>query len=190
MKQKKELTGKRVLKIALLVVVAAIFLFCFMLYASVKTKSTSLNKITPFQEILNKPLTLVRDVELFIEEFPTNDDFPHLITDRYQRNYQYLHERLTIEVPDARFIVKIPTGQQVVFSKATMYTNGVSGSSKPCLFGTIDYNGKKYKVEYQWGDQSIGRRFDKIPESWSFAMAPWQTKIDLTFYKLPIAQWW
>jgi len=110
MKQKKELTGKRVLKIALLVVIGAIFLFCFMLYATVKTKSTSLSKITPFQEIINKPLTLVRDVELFVEEFPSNDDFPNLITDRYQRNYQNLHERLTIEEPDAKFIVKIPAG--------------------------------------------------------------------------------
>lgn len=71
-----------------------------------------------------------------------------------------------------------------------MYTNGVSGSSKPCLFGTIEYAGKVYKVEYQWGDQSIGRRFDKIPESWSFPMAPWQSAIDLKFYKLPIAEWW
>lgn len=190
MKQKKELTGKRVLKIALLVVIGAIFLFCFMLYATVKTKSTSLSKITPFQEIINKPLTLVRDVELFVEEFPSNDDFPNLITDRYQRNYQNLHERLTIEEPDAKFIVKIPAGQQVVFSKATMYTNGVSGSSKPCLFGTINYGGNEYKVEYQWGDQSIGRRFDKIPESWSFPLAPWQSTIDLKFYKLPIAEWW
>ncbi|WP_160366903.1 hypothetical protein [Sphingobacteruim zhuxiongii] len=190
MKQRKEITGARVLKIALLEIFGGISLFCFLLYMTVKTKSTSLQKEEPFQAILNKPQTLLRDVELFDEELSTNDDFPNIMTDQYQHNFTNLQGRLKIPKPDVTYIAKIPAGQQVVFRKAIMYTNGVSGGSTPCLFGTIRYNDREYKVEYQWGDQSISRRSDNIPESWSFAMAPWQPAIDLTFYELPIAEWW
>lgn len=189
-KQKKEWTGPRVVKVFFLVVLVGIVLFCFLLFLTIKTKSTSLVKKEPYSQVLNKPLTFLRDIYLIDYEYRMKDDYPLLMLDPHHPSFRSYVDAFKEDPPQGIYVAKIPAGQHVIFTNAVMYTNGVSGGSTPCLFGEINYQGTVYKVSYHWGDQSISRNFDHIPESWSFPMAPWQSKLDMKYYELPTAQWW
>ncbi|MDX3917419.1 MULTISPECIES: hypothetical protein [Olivibacter] len=119
-----------------------------------------------------------------------NTDYPFILLDSLHPQWQYVEERKNMAVPDLEEIVTFPAGTKLRIEKAVQYTNGVSGSSYPTVFGSISTNGKSYKMGYQWGKIDIGKSFDKIEKCWHFHQAPWQQKTDTAFYALPIANFW
>lgn len=156
----------------------ALLVFTFLLYFTIKTKSTSLNTYTPFKEWIGKTVLLKRETFLFQEADPMNTEYPYLLLDT-------LEDR-----SDIKEVALITIGTKLTIEKAIMYTNGVSGSSFPVLFGSLDDGSKIYPIAYRWGDESLSRRFDKIEARWKFELAPWQDIPDTTFYSLPEAKWW
>ncbi len=48
------MTGKRILKVVAALIAGGILLFIFMLYATIKTKSTGIDKYPPFREWVGK----------------------------------------------------------------------------------------------------------------------------------------
>lgn len=173
-----------------IVVLVAVIGFVFILYATIKTKSTSLNKYEPFKEWIGQTVTLNKVTILFKDKIPMNDnsDYPYMLLDSLHPQWRYIEEQK--EIGDIEEIISFPAGTQLRFDKAIQYTNGVSGSSYPTIFGTIIYNGQNYKIGYQWGTMDIGKSFDKIEKCWQFHQAPWQTSADLNFYALPTAMFW
>jgi len=186
------MTAKKIMGIIALVFCGGIGLFIFMLYATIKTKSTNINTNKPFKEWVGQTVTLNRQTFLFEENIRmnTNGRYPYTLLDSLHPQWQYVEERKNLAEPDLVEITSFPTGTKLRIEKATQYTNGVSGSSYPTVFGTIHHNGQEYKIAYQWGTQDIGRRFDKIKESWKFHQAPWQTQQDTVHYALPDAKVW
>ncbi|WP_163516999.1 hypothetical protein [Gelidibacter japonicus] len=184
------MTTKKIMGIIAGVVIGGIGLFVFMLYATIKTKSTSLNKYEPYKEWLGKTVTLNKETVMFKERdyMVLNSKYPYTLLDSLHPNWQYLHDLEALG--DVVKITSFPAGTQLALEKAIQYTNGVSGSSDPILFGTVNHNGKAYKVGYPWGKQDISKALDQIPESWKFHQAPWQTEQDTAYYALPRANWW
>ena len=173
-----------------LVIVAGAGFFIFILYATVKTKSTSIEAYAPFNEFVGKTLTLQRETVLFREKMPTYDNsaYPDILLDNKHPRWQYIAQLENLG--DIKKIVKFPAGTKFTAEKAVQYTNGVSGFSYPTIFGTVFYDGTKYKIAYQWGDIDISRSLDKIDKCWRFHQAPWQDKQDTAFYTLPKARFW
>lgn len=174
----------------ILLVVAGIGLFIFILYATVKTKSISINKYEPFRTWIGKTVTLNRQTILFKEQLNINDKYPYRLLDSLHPYWQWFSDRSTMQEPDAWQVTIFPVGSIVKIEKAIQYTNGVSGSSSPMLFGTMNDGKTTYKIGYQWGKQDISKDFDGIKKCWEFHQAPWQEKRDTAFYELPEAGWW
>ena len=83
----------------------------------------------------------------------------------------------------------LPKASMVHFQNAIVYTNGVSGSSQPYLFGLVNDRGNGYSVAYQWGVNKPEKWMYGDKSSWQFPMAPWQNKPDTAYYSLPKG-WW
>ena len=108
--------------------------------------------------------------------------------DSMHPKWQYVNEQKTIG--DLHEVATFPAGTTFIVDKVIQYTNGVSGSSYPTVFGKIVITGKEYKVGYQWGERSMQKSYDKIAKCWQFHQAPWQDKRDTAFYALPTANFW
>lgn len=173
-----------------LVIIGGIGLFIFFLYATIKTKSTNISKYPPFQEWVNKTVILNKETTVFEEKIKmnANSKYPYILLDSLHPRWEYIQQQE--EIGDVTKIKIFPAGTKLILEKAVQYTNGVSGSSYPTIFGTLKSNGKEYKVGYQWGEINLSRYFDKVPESWQFHQAPWQPEKDTTYYALPKADWW
>lgn len=182
-------TGK-IMGIIALVIVGGIGLFIFFLYATIKTKSTSLDKYDPFKEWVGNIVTLDKEVVVFEEKVKMNSNskYPYVLLDSLHPRWEYIREQE--EIGDVTEIKIFPAGTKMMLEKAIQYTNGVSGSSYPTIFGTITDNDKAYKVSYQWGEQDVAKSHYKIEKSWKFHQAPWQTEQDTAYYALPRADWW
>lgn len=159
------MTTKRIIGIVALVILAVLIGFIFILYATIKTKSTSLNKFEPYKQWIGKTVVLNKETVLFKESIPMidNSDYPYVLLDSLHPRWRYVEEQK--KMGDIEEIIGFPAGTQLRFDKAIQYTNGVSGSSYPTIFGTIIYNGKDYKVGYQWGERDITKAFEKIGKS-------------------------
>lgn len=186
------MTAKKIMGIAALVIIVGIIGFVFFLYATIKTKSTSLNQYEPFTEWVGKTVTLNKKTVLLKEKIPMNDnrDYPYILLDSLHPRWQYVEEQKNMTEADLEEVAIFPSGTTLKLEKAIQYTNGVSGSSYPTIFGTITANGHTYKAGYQWGTMAIGKSLDKIEKCWQFHQAPWQDKADTAFYALPTAKWW
>ncbi|RAV28962.1 hypothetical protein DN748_11275 [Sinomicrobium soli] len=173
-----------------LVIVGGAGLFLFMLYATIKTKSTNIDQYEPFKEWVGKTVTLDKETVVFEEKIRmvTTNKYPYTLTDSLHPDWQYIHNME--ETGDAVRITSFPAGTKLKLEKAVQYTGGVSGSSEPMLFGTINDGEKAYKVGYQWGKTDLNIDFDKIEKSWLFHRAPWQEEQDTAHYALPRAEWW
>lgn len=184
------MTVKKMMGIVALAITGGIGLFVFILYATVKTKSTGLNKYEPFKEWIGKTAVLNKETVLFKEKIRINDnsEYPYILLDSLHPRWQYMEEQKNIG--DIEEITRFPAGTKLKLEKAVQYTNGVSGSSYPTVFGSIATNGKTYKTGYQWGQIDIEKSFDKIEKCWQFHRAPWQSKRDTAFYALPTAKFW
>ena len=182
----------KVIKILALVIFGGIGLILFILYATVKTKSTSLKNYDPYKELIGERLVLQKETYLFKDETSMipNGDFPYTLMDDLHPRWAYYQEGKEISEVDIKEILRFPKGVAFHVEKAIQYTNGVSGSSTPTLFGTIDYQGKTYKIFYPWGERDIDKAFRKVPECWLFHQAPWQDRADTTWYALPTANIW
>ncbi len=186
------MTVKKVMGIIALVIIGSIGLFVFMLYATIKTKSTSISQYAPFEEWVGKTVTLNRETVLYKEKIPVynNSNYPYILLDSLHPQWLYAQEQKKQPDPDLEEIQIFPAGTPLKVEKAIQYTNGVSGFSTPYLFGTINFEGNLYKTGYQWGQMSIGKSLDKIEKCWYFHQAPWQNRQDTTFYMLPTAGLW
>ncbi|WCM43327.1 hypothetical protein MG290_06610 [Flavobacterium sp. CBA20B-1] len=185
------MTTKSIVKIAALVIGLGVILFAFMLFASIKTKSSSLNNHEPYKNWVGKNVTLQKETVLFIDRmYDDNDDYKYTLLDSLHPQWQSVDERKNLPAPDLEEIVKFPAGTQFKLEKAIQYTNGVSGFSTPYIFGTILHNGKTYKTGYQWGTLDLAKSMDKEKKSWHFHQAPWQDSKDTAFYELPTAKLW
>src|SRR5690606_39531762 len=94
------------------------------------------------------------------------------------------------QIGNLQEIIQFAEGTRLNLENAIQYTNGVSGSSYPMIFGTITAHGKSYKIGYQWGTLDIGKRMNKVEKCWQFHQAPWQANVDMNFYALPTANFW
>ena len=185
------MTISKILKIGVLIFVVGLIIFAFILFATIKTKSTSLNEYEPYKEWIGKTVTLNKETVLFIDKmYNYNNDYPYALMDSLHAQWPYIDERKNLPQSDLEEIIKYPVGTKLTLEKAIQYTNGVSGSSSPVIFGTIIYNEKSYKISYQWGERDVSKAFDKIEKCWQFHQAPWQDKRDTAFYALPIAKLW
>lgn len=170
-------------------IVLAIALFCFILYATVKTKSKNVGQYEPFKEWVGKTVVLKRETVLFKEK-NAKGRYPYLLADSLHPQWPYIQDRKNLTDPDLAEVMKFPTGAKLEIERATQFTNGVSGASSPTISGTLHSGGKLYKISYQWGEMDIAKFFDKIEKCWQFHQAPWQDKTDSAFYALPQAAWW
>lgn len=170
-----------------MIAVVIIVGFIFILYATTKTKSTSLNKYEPFKVWVDKTVTLNKETVLFKDKIPMNNnsDYPYMLLDSLHPKWQYVDERKNIG--DLEEIATFPAGTVLKLEKAVQYTNGVSGFSYPTIFGTITMNGKTYKIGYQWGERDLNKVSEKIERQWYFHQAPWQSSVDTNYYTLPKA---
>lgn len=175
-----------------LVCIGGLVLFGFLLYATIKTKTTNLNKYEPFNEWIGKTVILNKQTVLFKDKMYMNgnSDYPYALLDSMHPQWQYIEERKNLSEPDLEEITTFPAGTELRLEKAIQYTNGVSGSSYPTIFGSIRYHGETHKIGYQWGTMDLGKRFDKVEKCWQFHQAPWQEKADTAFYALPTANFW
>jgi len=186
------MTIKKVMSIIAVVIAGGIGLFVFVLYATIKTKSTSLDQYEPFKEWVGKTVTLYGETVLFEEKVKMNSDptYPYMLLDSLHPQWQYAEERQHMPEPDLEKITVFPAGTKLKIEKAIQYTNGVSGSSYPTVRGTIIQDGREYRMGYQWGHRDIGKAYDGIEKCWSFNQAPWQTRQDTAYYALPEAKLW
>jgi len=176
--------------IILLVGVLGLLMFGVILYATIKTKTSSLNKVAPFDKLIGQTVRLNREAYLMQEIPARNDDYPFVLMDPEHENFQWYIDRTVIDPPETVILDTIPAGTPITFEKAIVYTNGVSGHSTPCIFGRLVINGKDYRVEYSWGKLDLAKWFDQEKKSWKFWRAPWQEAPDTTYYEIPAAQWW
>lgn len=186
------MTAKKIMGIITLVIVGCIGLFSFFLYATIKTKSTNLDKYDPFKEWVGNTVTLDKETVVFEEKIKMNPNskYPYVLLDSLHPRWEYIREQK--EIGDVTEIKIFPAGTNLTLEKAIQYTNGVSGASYPTIFGTItETDGDNaYKVGYQWGEQDIAKSHYKIEKCWHFHQAPWQDEPDTAHYALPIAAWW
>lgn len=173
-----------------LVIIGGIALLGFIIFVTVKTKSTSINKYEPFKEWVGKTVTLNKKTVLFKDkvEIYHNSSYPYMLLDSLHPKWQYVKEQKAIG--DLVEINRFPPGTTLKLEKAIQYTNGVSGFSYPTIFGKIIVSGKEYKTGYQWGEMDIAKKFDKVEKYWQFHQAPWQEEKDTAFYALPTATFW
>lgn len=183
---------KKVLFILGGVFLLGILLFGFFLYIAIKTKSTDVSDDPPFQNWVGKTVELNQGILIFNEKLKshTDQDFLYEFTDSLQPKWQFVSEQIQSNNSDFKKIGRFPKGSTFTIEKATLFTNGVSGSSSPYLFGRISDGTQSYKVGFRWGEQSLTRFFDDVDQQWKFPQAPWQNKIDTTYYALPEANWW
>ncbi|GAA4800025.1 hypothetical protein GCM10023231_30980 [Olivibacter ginsenosidimutans] len=182
---------KKIMGIIVFVAISGIVFFIFILYATIKTKSTNINQYPPFKEWVGKTVMLNKETIVFkenITKMNPNDKYPYTLLDSLHPRWEYLREQE--KLGDVTKINVFTAGTKLVLEKAVQYTNGVSGFSSPTLFGTINDGNKEYKIGYQWGQMDIGKWFDKIEKCWQFHQAPWQDRPDTAFYALPEAKIW
>lgn len=186
------MTGKRILKTTIGLIVGGIFLFAFFLYATIKTKSTGIDKYPPFREWVNKKVVLNRETVVVKEKIRsiTNGIYPYTLLDRLHPDWEYVQSKIELSDPDIEEIRVFPAGTELILEKAIQYTNGVSGSSYPAMFGTIGRGEDAYKVGYQWGKCDVAKNHYGIKECWKFNQAPWQEQPDTAYYALPKAERW
>lgn len=188
-----QLTFGKFLWKALLGVLIIGALISFLIYATVKTKSTSLDQVAPFSSLIGETVVLQQDVDLLREvelKLYTHDAYPYLMTHLGHARYQQHQDRMANAPSEIELVVRIPAGTEVTFEKAVNYTNGVSGFSYPSLFGTLSHEGKQYKVDYVWGEEMIGLNMKDKEETWRFAQAAWQDKVDENYYAVPKGNVW
>ena len=169
---------------------ALVLLVGFLVYATIKTKSTSLNAYAPYKEWIGKRVTLNKAIVLLKEKVPVVDypDYPYVLLDSLHPQWQYVQEQK--DMADVEEVAAFPAGTTLQLEKAVQFTNGVSGSSYPILFGTLNAKGNTYKIAYPWGSMDIAKRMYKVDKCWSFHQAPWQDSRDTAFYALPTADFW
>ena len=169
-----------------------LLLFGLLLYMTIKTKSTDVSREKPFQEWVGKSVILKNEILIFNEKLKshTDEDYPYEFLDSLQPKWQFVNEQLRSGNPDVEEIKRFPKGSTFTIEKATLFTNGVSGTSSPYLFGRISDGTKTYQVGFRWGEQSMSRFFDDVEEQWKFPQAPWQNQTNSKYYALPEANWW
>jgi hypothetical protein len=192
LKLMKEMSLKKMAGIVALVVLGGLGGFVFLIYATVKTKSRNISSYKPFVEWVGTSVELSKETIVFKDRIGLNgnDDYPYILLDSLHPQWQYIDQRKSLPDPDLVEIARFPSGTIVKFEKAVQYTNGVSGSSYPTLFGKISKNDAVYAIGYQWGEIDMTKYFDKIDECWKFHQAPWQDSRDTAFYSLPTANIW
>lgn len=183
--KKKQMIGVIALSIA-----GGVGILAFIIYATVKTKSTNISKFEPYNEWVGQTVTLDRPAILFQENIPMvdNNDYPYILLDSLHPKWLYIDEQK--QIGNLQEIIQFAEGTRLNLENAIQYTNGVSGSSYPMIFGTITAHGKSYKIGYQWGTLDIGKRMNKVEKCWQFHQAPWQANVDMNFYALPTANFW
>lgn len=166
--------------------------FIFIIYATVKTKSTGLNSCQPFKELIGKTVVLNKETYLFSDHENTthNADFPYTLMDDLHPLWSYYQECKNLPHVDITEITSFPRGTKFQIKKAVQYTAGVSGASYPTLFGSIQHKGQLYKVSYQWGKQDFYKASNEAEKYWVFHQAPWQNTRDTASYVLPTANFW
>lgn len=176
--------------IIVLVVIGGIGLLIFIIYATVKTKSTAIGKYEPYRMWIGQTVRLNKETYLFKEKIRMGDNrqYPYTLLDSLHPQWQYVRDQEAIG--DVTEIMTFPEGTPLKLERAIQYTNGVSGFSDPTIFGTITYQGKEYKAGYQWGNKNMSRSYDRKEDCWQFHEAPWQDQADTTFYALPTANFW
>ena len=181
---------KKAIRILILVITVSLLLFGFLLYSTIKMKTRNISEMQPFATYVGDKLNLQRTVWLFQEKEPVDSKYPLVLLDSLNPSFQWYHDRIKLQNPEVKLIKKITEGTSLQFDKVIMYTNGVSGTSTPRMFGELQDAGQTYRVEYSWGDQSFARMLDKEEKTWYFGLAPWQSTKDTAFYELPIAEFW
>ncbi len=165
-------------------------LFIFFLYATIKTKSTSLHQVAPFKQYINQTVITNQDIFLMTEKDVPDGKFPYIVLDSAYAGFQWYVDRSKLSPPEVTLLDTIPAGSSITFTKAVNYTNGVSGLSKACLFGKITLQDKEYLIYYPWGKRSERMWLEGKYDQWEFRLAPWQTEKDTNYYTVPDAQYW
>ncbi|QQT27656.1 hypothetical protein [Sphingobacterium spiritivorum] len=183
---------KKIVIILAMLAAGGIGLFIFILYATVKTKSTDISTYSPFKEWVGKTVTLKKEMFLLEQDKNQIEEpvYPYLLIDSLHPQWQYAEAQKNNSNSDIKIIGKIPVGSKLSIEKAKQYTNGVSGFSQPALLGTLKNGEKEFKISFEWGDQNISKAMDGIEASWLFQQAPWQETKDTSYYILPQAKWW
>ena len=184
------MTGKKFIRNAILMIIGAIGGLVFLIYVTVKTKATSLNQYEPFKAWIGETVVLKREAAVFKEKLRSNENgrYPCTLLDSLHPKWRYV--QVSKAIGDLEEIGKLPAGTVLKLECTIQYTNGVSGSSYPTIFGTITENGNTYKIGYQWGSREIGKCVADTDKCWPFNQAPWQAERDTTFYALQTATLW
>ncbi|WP_437919944.1 hypothetical protein [Sphingobacterium sp. LRF_L2] len=189
---KTQTKNSKVIKTVGISLFFGIVLVVFMLYTSIKTKSTDISHYAPFRTYIGQSLFLNKDTYLFVEDpvFVVNKDYPYSLLDPEHEMWQSFQDRMLLEKSEVKQITSIPSGTKIAIEKAVQYTNGVSGFSTPIVFGSLILGETQYKVSYRWGNQDLAKFLDQDDYCWKFDQAPWQEVRDRAYYKIPDAKWW
>src|SRR5690606_25401064 len=127
---KEGITAKKVIKIFIICLIVGFILFVFAIIQTVKTKSNNISKKAPYKEALGKELVTKRPIRLFMEQTPTKKEYPYAMSDTNQTFWKSYTAMLQADEPVIKLSDSVEANAKVVFDKAVMYTNGVSGSSR------------------------------------------------------------
>lgn len=161
-----------------------------LLLVTLKTRSASLHKVSPFKEFTGATVVLKRPCLLVREQDPQDKAYPYTLTDDLHPAYAGQLERIKRHQPEVVLVDSVAAGTTLRFDKARVYTNGVSGLSTACLSGILQHAGKAYPITYSWGREDLNKWLNKEEKSWTFWQAPWQDQKDTAFYKIPQAGLW
>lgn len=136
-----------------------------------RTKEKEVSDRAPFSTFLQKRLTLERDVWLVKNLESFSYEHINLIVD----DSTNLYEGVTV-------VKVLEKGTPIIFNKAKIFTNGVSGVSHCILLGTVNVESKEMQFEYRWGEKSI--LLDSNTEDyWTFPKPIWNgEEFDQKYY--------
>ncbi|SEI04234.1 hypothetical protein SAMN02927937_02922 [Paenimyroides aquimaris] len=115
------MTTKRIMGIVAIVILVVVIGFIFILYATIKTKSTSLNNYEPFKEWVGKTVTLNKETVLFKEKIRmnSNSSYPYMLLDSLHPQWRYVEEQKAIG--DIEEIMNFPAGSIEVGDSNPIY---------------------------------------------------------------------
>lgn len=145
------------------VVIFLLIAYLVFLYFSIRTNDKDVSGWAPYHEILNKELTLVEDAIIVrnLDEF--SQETPYLLLAKDVELFEGVQK-----------LFELPQGNQITFTSAKHFHNGVSGFTSPMLFGEIENpQGELIFFEHQWGEQKMTLDADE-PLQFSYPKALWQ----------------
>ena len=145
------------LKIILIVAAVIVVVFGVMMYVALSPSIRNASDKAALKYFLNKPLILKRSVFLYRCEGVESRFFEDVISDLENQACQVMRT--------------LPTGTVMRIEAFKTYKSAVSGFTNLFALAEIEIEGKKVKVEYNWGSTDLNQLAKTTP---TLPRAVWQ----------------